>query len=166
MNIAATNATGKTATDIQAKRRDRLASGGAAGTGTATGLAGLDMLTSLFCLHGPQPLRTTARDLSPATTRSDSQPPRTHHRTCKPLGTRGGSAPPPSARPLAFGYHKARTRTVSMPTQAIGCVCSPREMLSYRQPWPCPRFVDTGHAASRESVIWREYCSSKATGVI
>ena len=83
MNIAATNATGMTATDIQAKRRDRLASGEAAGTGAATGLAGLDMLTSLLSLHGPPQLRATTGTYVPATTRSDLQPPRTHRRTCK-----------------------------------------------------------------------------------
>ena len=60
MNMAATNVTGMTATDIQAKRRDRLASGEAAGTWAATGLAGLDMLTSLSYFHRPQPLRATA----------------------------------------------------------------------------------------------------------
>jgi hypothetical protein len=30
----------------------------------------------------------------------------------------------------------------------------------------CPGFVDTGYAALCESAIWREYCCSKATGVI
>jgi hypothetical protein len=41
-----------------------------------------------------------------------------------------------------------------------------RRLRPVRSQWPCPRFVDTGYAASCESAIWSEYCSSKSTGVI
>jgi hypothetical protein len=55
----------------------------------------------------------------------------------------------------------------TIPATDSGVIGPPGHPLLRPDPtWPCPRFVDTGYAASLESAIWREYCSSKSTGLI